>query len=72
MSVQIALEFVQRLRTDEALKSRFTCPIEEIGIERLVELGADIGLIFTGDEIVAAHKHDWGMRWLHHDRQLHR
>ena len=64
MSVQTAFQFIQQLRTDNGLKARLLAHYPNPDLDRFVKLGAELGLIFTVEELEAAHKHDWGMRWL--------
>jgi hypothetical protein len=64
MSVQIALQFIQQLRADQGLKNRLLALDDSHNLERFVKLGSEVGLPFTVDELKAAHKHDWTMRWL--------
>lgn len=62
MSIQTALAFIQKLRTDESLKRQLadsTCDIE-----RFVEIGQQLEMTFSAADVVAAHKYDWGMRWM--------
>jgi len=61
MSVQMALQFIQQLRTDEGLKNRLVVLNDSPDLESFVKLGAEVGLIFTIEELEAAHKHDWAM-----------
>jgi hypothetical protein len=68
MSIQIALQFIHQLRTDEELKNRLFVLNDSPNLESFVKLGAEIGLIFTVEELKAAHKHDWAMRWLLYNR----
>ncbi|ETX02341.1 MAG: hypothetical protein ETSY1_03980 [Candidatus Entotheonella factor] len=68
MSVQAAFEWIQQLRADEALTRHILALTVPPDLEHVVQLGAQMGLMFTVDELGAAHKHDWQMRWLlHHD-----
>ncbi|WP_254565616.1 Nif11-like leader peptide family natural product precursor [Oscillatoria sp. HE19RPO] len=64
MSVQTAFQFIQKLRNDDGLKTRLLSQNSTPDLESFVKLGAELGLIFTVEELEAAHKHDWGMRWL--------
>jgi predicted ribosomally synthesized peptide with nif11-like leader len=64
MSVQIALQFIQQLRADEGLKNRISALNDSHNLENFVKLGSELGLSFTVEELKAAHKHDWAMRWL--------
>ncbi len=64
MSVQAALQFIEQLLTNKALKLQKAGLVHCSHLDGFVELGTQIGLIFTADELEAAHRHDWGMRWL--------
>lgn len=64
MSVQTALQFIQQVRADEGLKNRLLSLNSSPDLESFVKLGAEVGLVFTTEELEAAHKHDWAMRWL--------
>jgi len=64
MSVQMALQFIQQLRNDEGLKTRLFTLNSHPDLESFVKLGAEIGLAFNVEQLEAAHKHDWAMRWL--------
>ncbi len=64
MSVQTALQFIQQLRGDEVLKDKLLALNNNIDLESFVKLGAEVSLTFSVAELEAAHKQDWGMRWL--------
>jgi predicted ribosomally synthesized peptide with nif11-like leader len=64
MSMQHALQFIQRARQDENLKRQIQALDYDSSVECLVALGAKAGLVFTVAELQTAHKHDWGMRWV--------
>jgi predicted ribosomally synthesized peptide with nif11-like leader len=64
MSVQTALQFIQQVRADVGLKSKLLALNNSPDLETLVKLGAEAGVTFTVEELQAAHKHDWAMRWL--------
>lgn len=64
MSVQTALQFIEKLRVDEELKKRLLIKSNNPDLESFVEVGAEVGLSFTVEQLKAAYKHDWGMRWL--------
>ncbi|ETX05039.1 hypothetical protein [Candidatus Entotheonella palauensis] len=65
MSVRAAFEWIQQLRANEGLTSQILAT-EHPDLEYFVQLGAQAELIFTVDELKAAHKHEWQMRWLLH------
>jgi hypothetical protein len=60
MSVQDALTFISRIRSDERLAAQL---IDAVSV---VELGESVGLSFSVEELRAAHRHDWAVRWLLH------
>ncbi|MEB3826592.1 Nif11-like leader peptide family natural product precursor [Phormidium sp. CCY1219] len=64
MSVQTAFQFIQQLRNDDGLKARILAQNPTPDLESFVKLDAELGLVFTVEELEAAHKHDWGMRWV--------
>ncbi|AFY57879.1 hypothetical protein Riv7116_5509 [Rivularia sp. PCC 7116] len=64
MSVQTALQFIEKLRVDEELKKRLLIKSNTPELESFVKLGAEVGLRFTVEQLKAAHKQDWAMRWL--------
>ena len=64
MSVQTAFQFIQQLRSPEGLKNRLVAQGSSPDLEIFVKLGAEIGLAFTVEELLEAHKRDWAMRWL--------
>ncbi len=62
MSLQAALAFLQHLRqTPEAATAEH--------LQELLERARRSGYDFTEDELRAAFKHDWAMRWMHHTRR---
>lgn len=68
MSIQTALYFIQQLRENEELKKRLLAHNANPNLDNFVEFGNEVGLTFTIEELKAAHKHDWAMRWLHYNR----
>lgn len=69
MSVQTALQFIQQFRADEVLKDKLLALNHNPDLESLVKLGAEVGMFFTTEEMEAAHKHDWAMRWLLYSKE---
>ncbi len=65
MSVAGALQFIRRVREDQALRNRIQA-LESTTEEALVQVGAAAGWDFTAEELQVAFKHDWRMRWLHY------
>lgn len=67
MSIQAALSFIQSVREqDTALRRRVQALGREADLESLVQIGAEAGFDFTAEELQAAYKHHWAMRWFHH------
>ena len=71
MSVQAAVLFIHRLRTDEALRLEVAA-LEGLDsremLTRLVTIGGRAGFQFSIEELHQAHGHDWAMRWAHFHR----
>lgn len=63
MSLQAALQFIQKVRQEKSLQSRIQALENDPSLESLVVIGAEAGFVFTIAELQAAHKHDWAMRW---------
>ncbi|MCJ8280614.1 MAG: Nif11-like leader peptide family natural product precursor [Rivularia sp. ALOHA_DT_140] len=61
MSVQNALQFIEKLRVDEDLKNQLG---NSPDLKSFVEVGRSVGFIFTVEQLKTAHKQDWAMRWL--------
>ncbi len=69
MSLQAAVLFIQSAKQDTPLKDRIQSLDKEADLEDLVQIGAEVGFDFTIEELQAAYKHDWAMRWFHHQSQ---
>ena len=65
MSVESALRFIQTVRTDPALAGRIQALDTTADLSELVNLGAEIEIEFTGDELQTAFRYDWKMRLVH-------
>jgi len=63
MALQTALQFIRQARRDEALKQRLQSLGRPADLPAVVQLGAAAGFVFTVEELQAAFKHDWMMRW---------
>lgn len=70
MSVQTAFQFIQQLRDNDGLKAQLLSHHPTPELEKFVKIGAELGLIFSVEELEAAHKHDWGMRCFLQTTQL--
>jgi hypothetical protein len=66
MSMQVALQFIRRAREEESLQSRIQALGPAVDLAGLVEVGMEAAMAFTADELQAAFKHDWQMRWFHY------
>ncbi len=65
--MQIAYQFIHKVRQDRCLQNQVRERNHEIGLEELVRLGSEEGFAFTAEELRLAHKHDWAMRWIRYD-----
>lgn len=64
MSVKTALNFIQRVRQDSVVRGRLEALRNVSDLQEVVRIGADAGFEFTAQDLRAAFKHDWGMRWM--------
>ncbi len=64
MSVHDALRFIGEVRKSEALKEELRPLLGGADLEQVCRIGVEAGFVFTTDELRAAYKHDWAMRWL--------
>jgi predicted ribosomally synthesized peptide with nif11-like leader len=62
MSLQQALEFIARVRADEALAARLRALGPGPSLEAVAALGVAAGLEFTGEELREAHARDHALR----------
>jgi hypothetical protein len=62
MSVQAAMEFIQHVRRQDE-QSLIDGRGDDLSV--VVQIGARMGHTFTMDDLRAAFRHDWQMRWLH-------
>ena len=69
MSVQSALRFVHLAREDADVRVELEELGEAASLEDCAALAADLGLDFTGDDLLTAFQHDWRMRWVHYRRR---
>jgi predicted ribosomally synthesized peptide with nif11-like leader len=65
MSVQRALQFIRQVRTDPGLREQ----VHRLGhvddLEAIVRIAAAAGFEQSAEDLQAAFKHDWAMRWVH-------
>jgi len=66
MSVNHAMQFIARVRSDESLQAE----LRELGIDpdlsEVAALGARLGLNFSIAELRSAFGYEWTMRSIHH------
>ena len=62
-SLQAALQFIQKVRQDESLRSKINRDQQTLDLDNMVALGTEAGFVFTTDELRTAFKYDWAMRW---------
>lgn len=67
MSVQIALQFIQHLREDGQSHPQIA-NLPNGTLDAVVQLAAQVGYIFSEQDLRAAYQHDWAMRWLRYSR----
>lgn len=66
MSIHTALQFIQHVHGNEALKRQLQALGSKATLESLAAIGATAGFSFTAEELQKAFKHDWGMRRAHY------
>lgn len=64
MSVQAALDFIQYLRKDQSENSTPIIDPLTTTLHDVTMMGAQRGYLFSEDDLRAAFRHDWHMRWL--------
>lgn len=69
MALQSALRFIQQTRRDDVLQKQLQSLAHQAALENIVCLGNRIGLSFTVEELRAAFKYDWAMRWLRQQKR---
>lgn len=68
MAIHDAFMFLQRSRQEPRLRRNLEAVGERECSERLLALGKAEGFLFTVEELQAAFRHDWTMRWLRFTR----
>ncbi len=68
MSVQSALAFIQYARREAEAKKEIVPETDDL--DEIVLRAGKAGYQFTTEELRAAFKHDWAMRWFHHSADL--
>lgn len=63
MSVQTALKFIQRVRQEQSVQIQLLALGPGADLDEVAKLGEGMGFSFTSEEMQAAFKHDWVMRW---------
>lgn len=71
MSTQAALVFLRTVRQRPDLQAGLAALGPAITSERLLELATELGSPCSAEELQAAFRLDWAMRWLHHHRDEH-
>ena len=66
MSIQDALGFLWTVRHRADLQERLGALGPAITPEQLMALATEVGSPCSADDLQAAFRHDWVMRWLHH------
>lgn len=66
MSLQEAIQFIRQVRTDHALRDKIEALGSEADLKSIARIGTEAGFAFTPEDLQAAFKHDWAMRWLHY------
>jgi hypothetical protein len=64
MSIQAAIHFIHQVRDQ---KQASELPVTNTlldDLEEFVKRGAQVGYDFSADDLRAAFRHDWQMRWL--------
>lgn len=64
MSIQAAIHFIQQVRDQRQAPE---IPVGNTWLDDLEEVvrhGAQVGYDFSADDLRAAFRHDWQMRWL--------
>jgi predicted ribosomally synthesized peptide with nif11-like leader len=62
MSLQDALNFIQKAGKDDSLKDRIRARGLDVELEEIVKIGTGIGFDFTAEELRTAFTKDWAMR----------
>ena len=65
MSVPEALRFIALVRNDPELARQIRALGPDASLERLAGEGASRGIHFSADDLRAAYKFDWKMRFAH-------
>jgi len=72
MSLPTALRFIEHVRRDAATRQAIAALGDGCGLDDIVQIGAAAGFSFTTDDLRAAHKHDWAMRWTRYHPRTNR
>ncbi len=63
MSVKNAMLFIEKVGKDDALKARIRAGGRDMSLDQVVDIGRDIGLEFTVEELRTAFVRDWNLRY---------
>jgi hypothetical protein len=66
MPVQDALDFFSAVRRRPDVQERLATWEPPPSLSRLVDFAGELGFVFSEQELQAAFRHDWAMRWLHY------
>lgn len=64
MSEQAALDFIAASRNRPDLREAIRTRDTDRSLDELVRIGREAGFIFSSDDLRAAFRHDWIMRYL--------
>ena len=64
MPINQALKFIQVFRGDQELQNQFLSAFSKENLEDICRFANQEGFVFTKQELIAAHRQDWGMRWM--------
>ena len=66
MSLQNALFFLQKVRTDQNLQEKVNCFIDQNGCIDWQKMGEEENITFRQEDLYHAFKHDYNMRKIHY------
>jgi hypothetical protein len=65
MSEEQALLFLRAVRENQSVHELVVSRQDELTLDDLVAIGAELGWHFDADDLHQAFRHEWTMRWLH-------
>lgn len=63
VSEQSALVFIRQFRSTRGFRMLGQAGGGDYSMDEILQLAVDRGFCFSKEELVAAHRHDWAMRW---------